>query len=479
MSRRGGTLRRPVMTPGGPDVRRRAAPGSLGGASARRWALAFMAVGCLACAASFFVGLAGATTLLTAVGFGAALFGLYRPTVGLYGIGMLCTVDAMTRVFLASDGGLFRWNTFNYLLLGVAVLHAPFLLGFRNAQLRLLQALTCLTAAGLLLSQDVTRGSYDLLALCSVFGLLIYFLKASASDEAWRGLALVTGSLGALMGLAFFRSAATGILMDPNAWVAVPVCGLFGICLGFSKVRGGRTQAVLALLAVINTSWAFLSGSRGGLLTSLTALLFLLLMVKGLHRRAVALGAAAIIALAISSAFGALQDQALHRINKLLDPNETMEHRTSRRSDLLLGGLYIFAQHPLMGVGTGNFVPAWEALSGTREMGDYRAATGKIAHSGWIKVLAENGLPGGLLFGAFVASFAILGWRSRQREPRILGFFATVTLATVFATQEFQSKAQWFLAAGVMALLQHHRMSGPLDSGSQRREGSARRLSVR
>ena len=397
-----------------------------------------MAVGCLACAASFFVGLAGATTLLTAVGFGAALFGLYRPTVGLYGIGMLCTVDAMTRVFLASDGGLFRWNTFNYLLLGVAVLHAPFLLGFRNAQLRLLQALTCLTAAGLLLSQDVTRGSYDLLALCSVFGLLIYFLKASASDEAWRGLALVTGSLGALMGLAFFRSAATGILMDPNAWWPSRSVGCSASASGSARsartypggagAPGGDQHFVgiperqprgsphLAHRTALpaphgqGTSPARRGAWRGGH-----------------HRAGHLLGIRGV------AGPGSPPDQ-----QDLLDPNETMEHRTSRRSDLLLGGLYIFAQHPLMGV--------WHrqlraGVGGAeRYPGDGRlpGSDGQDRSQRLDQGAGRERSAGGLLFGAFVASFAILGWRSRQREPRILGFFATVTLATVFATQEFQ-----------------------------------------
>src|SRR6185503_1770763 len=124
-----------------------------------------------------------------------------------------------------------------------------------------------------------------------------------------------------------------------------------------------------------------------------------------------------------------LQANALHRINKLLDPEETMEHRTSRRSDLVLGGLYLFAQRPLFGVGTGGFVPAWQEMSNRPEMREFEAAAGKIAHSAWIKVLVENGAVGGLLFGGFVVSFAIVGWRSRRRDLRILGLFTTVTLS--------------------------------------------------
>ena len=76
-----------------------------------------------------------------------------------------------------------------------------------------------------------------------------------------------------------------------------------------------------------------------------------------------------------------------------------------------------------------------------------------IAHAGWIKILAENGLPGISLMGAYLVSFVVAGWRSRHRDLLMLGLLVTLVFGLGFTTTEYQSKGLWFLAAGVMALL--------------------------
>jgi len=44
----------------------------------------------------------------------------------------------------------------------------------------------------------------------------------------------------------------------------------------------------------------------------------------------------------------------------------------------------------------------------------YRLRGATEAHSAWIKILAENGVFGILLFGGFISSFTYVGWRRRQ-----------------------------------------------------------------
>ena len=119
----------------------------------------------------------------------------------------------------------------------------------------------------------------------------------------------------------------------------------------------------------------------------------------------------------------------------------------------MLGGWYIFTEHPWVGVGTGGFSDASIGLPLYEGATTFRPE-GRAAHAGWIKVLAENGLPGGALLLAYVVSFTLSGWRTRDRELRRLGVLTTAVLGLAFVTTEFQGKGLWLLAAGTTVLLQ-------------------------
>ena len=80
--------------------------------------------GLLFLAVSLAIGFRAGLALLTVLGFGAALVGLVHPLPGFLGVGLLCTLDPVMRVYLFS-GGLFPWNLFNYLLLFAMALAAP------------------------------------------------------------------------------------------------------------------------------------------------------------------------------------------------------------------------------------------------------------------------------------------------------------------------------------------------------------------
>ena len=206
----------------------------------------------------------------------------------------------------------------------------------------------------------------------------------------------MTGVLGAVIGLSYYLHLASLPYVDTNAWASAPLTAVFASCLGFPFARQHRRgHLLLTFLAIINAAWIFLTGSRGSMLTALCCLAFLLLTVGGLHRRVLVAGFTALVAIAISIQFGDLQDQALHRAGKLIDSRYSWQSRTSNRSSLMLAGLHLFAQHPLLGVGTGGFLPALQDLLASPEMASYRVPTNRIAHSAWIKVLAENGFPAG------------------------------------------------------------------------------------
>ena len=103
----------------------------------------------------------------------------------------------------------------------------------------------------------------------------------------------------------------------------------------------------------------------------------------------------------LSAFFVEQQTYAISRLTKIFDPRYNLNQVTSGRANIAELGLQLFLRNPL-GVGTGNFM---SEISTVSEFSDSAVA----AHSGWIKVLAENGVPGILLLGAFVASFAVVG----------------------------------------------------------------------
>jgi hypothetical protein len=187
---------------------------------------------------------------------------------------------------------------------------------------------------------------------------------------------------------------------------------------------------------------------------------FLLISIRTLPRRVTSVTAAALLVAGVSGHFDALQSDAARRFSKLLDQRMSLEERTSGRGNLALGGWRIFTRHPL-GVGTGGFENAWAELEQLDNTTRFAQGRQVPAHSAWVMVLAENGMPGIIIFAMFVGSFAVTGLRRRDPTLRRLGIFTTVMLAAAFMTTEFQSKALWFLAAIVTALLhqQHHRFA--------------------
>jgi O-antigen ligase len=101
-------------------------------------------------------------------------------------------------------------------------------------------------------------------------------------------------------------------------------------------------------------------------------------------------------------------------------------------------------------VGTGGFSTAFSMLS--REDLAF-AGHEKEAHSGWLKVLGENGILGFLLFVAYVGSFAVAGFSVRDAQLRVLGTLATAVLAVGLLSTEFQNKDLWFFAASAAVIL--------------------------
>jgi O-antigen ligase len=389
--------------------------------------------------------------MLTALGFFVAILGLNKPGIGLIGISMLCTMDNMSRALLFTRGP-FPWNTFNYWLLLVLLLSVIQLLKFNDPQTRIMQLLTGLLLFGLVFSPMLDIGEETILNIIAYFSLLMYFYKGRKSDEAFYWQGMVSGFLGAAAGLVYYIQMARLPYVNPNSWSYLPLTAIFAIALGFrSAPPKGKGQLFLGLLASVNFTWVFLSGSRGSLLTGLICMIFIIASIRKKSQRFgfIIIGGALIAAVII--AFGTQNQFAFKRLDKLFNENETMVGRTSGRSELMKGGWLVFQDNPF-GVGTGGFATAWARLGFRNELTGFSYGENREAHAGWIKILAENGFLGFFVLVALVASFVVKGWQLKRRGLFPLGLFMTTVLSFAWVSTEFASKGIWFLVAGSTAL---------------------------
>ena len=450
--------------------------GSPGTSAATHWGYLFVGVVLFGWSLTFAVGYLNALSFLTVVGFVAAFFGYSRPAVGVLGITLLCTLDPLTRHFLLTTGGFLRWNTLNYWLLIVMAVSSMFVFRVSDVHSKILKIFIAVLTIELVTSPAYEMGIQHLLGVVTLFGLLVYLAQAADDPDIWYMVGLVNGITGAVGGLIFFLTKDSLPFINPNAWSFFPETAIFCICLGFRHATSRpHGQLTLGLLAVTNFAWAFLSGSRGGTLITLVSVLFVALAIRRSGQRLSFFVAALVLAVVIPGLFSDLRDTTVRRFDKLFDEEQTTSARTSGRSDLALAGWHIFTRHPL-GVGTGGFAPTWGRLGFVPGLSAFKRGEDFQAHSGWVKVLAENGWPGMLLMIAYVTSFAVVGVRHPSPGSASLGLLVTATLTVTFVTTEFQGKGFWMLAAGATAQLHPEEMARSVAAEVRRFRSAPRRL---
>ncbi|MDQ6891355.1 MAG: O-antigen ligase family protein [Acidobacteriota bacterium] len=365
---------------------------------------------------------------------------------------------------MVMTGGLFRWNTLNYWLAAVALLFASYLLKRPEVHSRLLFALLAVLVCGIVWSPNPAEGVDICLNVFSFFGLLVYFWRTSGDDDALQWMGLVSGFVGAVGGLVFRIEGNAIASINANAWAAFPLTAVISIFLvsTASRVSPPR-QFLLAILAIVNCGWIFLIGSRGSMLTSVVLIVPVLTTIRGAHLKVILVAGGVLVGSAIIVRFSEQVAFSQKRISVLLDPETRPRDRTSGRSELVIAGVHIFGESPILGAGTGGFSARWVKIEALEGLSSWHAGKKTEAHSGWIRTLAENGLPGILLHVLFVTSFAVVGWRKRKQGLLIPGLVVTGALATAYISSDFNGKAMWFLAAGMAVLLNRRSIPKFLD----------------
>jgi O-antigen ligase len=400
------------------------------------------------------IGFGPAVSLLTTVGIASCLLGFMRPVMGAYGVAILCTLDAITRVFVLT-GGLFRWNTINYLMLVAIAVGIPTLIRRGDSISRVLLIFIGFLGYNLLGSKDIEAGIQHILAAVSYFGLLVYLLRGTNKRETWHWIAIISNTVAALGGLVYFLQVDNLPKMNANAWAHFPLSALFSVCCASAVPENTpRRRSLLWGLFIVNFVWVVLTGSRGGITIALCCLWYMICRIVGLSRRMMFLASMAILGSLVANQFGERQEYVMHRLDKSVSTEYSLSSRTSGRSDLAIGGWRMFQEHLITGVGTGGFAVAWKNLTNRYGLGNYAMNRESEAHSGWVKTFAEGGIVGIVLHVAFVLSIWRAGAATRMRPLRQLGLLATLTLSVGFLSTEFQGKSLWYLTACSAVIIQ-------------------------
>jgi O-antigen ligase len=175
-----------------------------------------------------------------------------------------------------------------------------------------------------------------------------------------------------------------------------------------------------------------LTGSRGGLLASMVALLIIPLTMRLSAGRLV--GAVASLCLCGALVVVYVPTKVMARLSTT--GTEIEDKRFGGRFTLWKAGVHAFVHRPVMGYGVGGFV-----RSITPELGDKAL----VAHNSFLSVLVEEGLVGLWLYLTMVCSV----YFSIRRLPRIERRFALILFATLLTammplTWEDQ-KATWLI----------------------------------
>lgn len=244
--------------------------------------------------------------------------------------------------------------------------------------------------------QDLWRLGWFVIALCFAVSLLAIIQHFTAGNELYwaRGLKVPVQPFGPYIN----RNHFAGFVE-----LTLP------IGLALLILRGARRDLflLLALLTIVPISAVVLSSSRGGIIGVVFEVGLLALLASWSRaarhrgRRGLALGAAALAAVALIAWVGA--ERAMERFSKLGTPEVAM----SRRVTMAQGALRIFFHYPLAGSGLGTLVDVFPRYE--------TAYDGKLVdhvHNDYLELLAETGILGGICGLAFLWLF----YREARRQ---------------------------------------------------------------
>lgn len=231
----------------------------------------------------------------------------------------------------------------------------------------------------------------------------------------------------------------SGILGDPN-YTALNLLTVIPILIFLVKnVESNVEKLFIYGSLALNLAAVGLSQSRGGFI-ALGVELLLIALVQKMKIKSM-LGFMILLLLLVS----VLPVNIASRFNT--EDNTGVKASTESRYQLVITGLFMFKENPLLGVGPGNF----KAYSDTY---NEEVSRRQIAHNSYLELAAELGV-GGLFLYILIAQKTLKSLNElRQRyiaEPRLTAITTGIRIgligyliAAIFLSAEFE-KIYWFL----------------------------------
>jgi hypothetical protein len=281
-----------------------------------------------------------------------------------------------------------------------------------------------------------------------LFGVLWMIWELAPSAERMRGLftAFLLGAFVPAIATILLFLQTGGSLRRYSAWgadanntamllaLALPIAWYLSLTTQRPVFRWVcRSYVPLGLLAIA------LTGSRGGMLASLVALLVIPLTMKLSPGRLVA----AIVLLGLSGAVVAAYVPE-STVERLATTGETVRAgELGGRLKIWVAGVHAFTQRPLMGYGVSGFIRAITPELGSQAL---------VAHNSFLSVLVEEGLVGLILYMTMLLSvfYYVLHFPPFERRFGLVLLATLVTAMLPLAWEE--KKVVWFVMAALVGM---------------------------
>ncbi len=173
-------------------------------------------------------------------------------------------------------------------------------------------------------------------------------------------------------------------------------------------LRGERRElwAMLTMLTLLPIGALFLTASRGGIIGFLceAGLLLLLAFLHRMEGKTILAGAIVLVLVA-----GVVGWIGIGRALDRFEQYRRMEVDMGRRVEMTRDSWKIFLDHPVLGTGVGTLqqvFPKYESL--------YDGRVVNHAHDDYVELLAETGVPGGILALVFIGLLFRRGWKAME-----------------------------------------------------------------
>lgn len=411
------------------------------------------------------LGVAAVVSPVAAVAGAAALLFV---TVAFYdlaaGVALFTTLTFLESLPGVGDGlGAVKLGGLVLVLAALRRSGAPFLLKERPALAYVATFFAGWAVASSLWAEDVARAGGDGLRL--VLNVALVFVVFAAVRDARDARLIVWGYLagGAAAAVVGFLDPAgasnrlAGGLGEPNFLAAVLIPALvFALFMLGSTERAAARRWLLWGLVLLFTVAIFMTQSRGGLVAlAVTFVAALLFGSRRTRRHFAALGG-------VAASFG-LVYYAAFASSWALERLENPGGGTGR-ADLWSVATDVIADHPVLGVGAGNFpivAPQYAAEPINLPLARLVVDTPKVAHNTYLGVFADLGIVGLLAFVMIVLSTLFLARRATRYFARsgevelellcravfvgLVGMLA----AFVFLSGEYEKRLWLLLGLGV------------------------------